>query len=126
MDELAIRLGIKLVVFCSLFVGLSVGAKALRGRPFSRKEEKGPPDGWFGPPRPDPAPTSPSSGLGEAFALSEVEIDRLCEERARRKEREAQSVARRSVETMPTESKVAEARVTNVKPLAAKLARSAH
>lgn len=84
MDDLAIRLGIKLLVFCTLFVGISVGVKALRGRP-APKPDKGPPPGWYDLPKPDPGSTSPSGPVG-AMVVSEAELARLCEERARRTE----------------------------------------
>ncbi|MBA3049733.1 MAG: hypothetical protein KKE42_12170 [Alphaproteobacteria bacterium] len=115
MDDLTIRLGIKLLIFCTLFVGLSVGAKALRGRFEHDKPSKGPPTGRYDPPRPEPMPPSGSDG---AVFLSDSELDRLCAERAQRAARSEHD------EVSVVEALVAEPLLAEIRPLAARVSGS--
>lgn len=123
MDELAIRLGIKLLVFCTLFVGFSLGVKALRGRPVP-KVDRGPPPGWYDLPKPDPDPTPPSDTVGPVV-VSEAELDRLCQERAQRMEARNETLATSAFDRhwAKKEQKSLEA---EIKPLATRVSGARH
>ena len=80
MDDLFLRLGLKLLAFSLLFVGLSKAAHLIRGRPKPPGDKGGhKPDPWEPEPEP-PKAASGDRGADESRPMTAEELDRSVQE----------------------------------------------